>query len=165
MRVVKRTESGVTAFETYATVVEELLKLPLRDGQLSTDELRRKCAYLSVLDYLEHHCVVPEVHQIPAVSQAVSAETTKSVIDFHGLGASSSKTVSQQDLAGLLDVLHSTYQLSQAELMQVADLGPTHLVDLYSLIEHCGRRYSEETLSAMLQLCQNVFVEKCHSTF
>lgn len=155
MKVLKAADAGVTAFEVYNVVVQELLNLPFRDSELSADELRRKCAILNVVEYLEHQLVVPDVHTIAEVR--TPTDHAKATVQLYGLGASANTVVSQESLSELLDTLHAKYQLSQTELMQIADLGPTQLVDLYAIIEQSGDRYGEEDFYGMLDLCKAVF--------
>lgn len=147
MKVLQKAAGVVSAHEVYTLVTEDLARIPIQDSQLSQDELHRRFLSLSVIEYVERHSVVPPLDEI----LSVTSEAGRQALEVHGVGKAATHIVPRARLEELLDTLHARYQLSQAELMQIVDVAPLQLVDLYAIIESCTDRYNDEIVSEMLK--------------
>lgn len=100
MKVVTKSHCPISSFEVYDVVARELSRIPLKDNQLTEEQLRRKFCYVAVLEQIEHHSSIPSVGSLNLSTEAANA------LEFHGVGATASVVISSEALEGLLDHLH-----------------------------------------------------------
>lgn len=152
MKILQEKDGLLTGSEVYNIVLKNLKELDQVDVQVDADNIRCRYAYVNALHYLEDNTLLCEEDLLE--KDAFCRES----FSLLGLQISCVQTVARKTLINLLDELYRVYQLKETELLQIACLAPTRLVDLYVLITDCAERFQESTLEAMLRSCQHAFL-------
>lgn len=98
--------------------------------------------------------VIHALREREADKQAVVSKALPSEIKAHDSLVQYAGTVqSREDLQKFLEAIKD-YNLTKAELVQIVNLKPTSLVEIYLCVEQCEDRLSEDRIEELLQLIQ-----------
>ncbi|KAJ1613812.1 hypothetical protein OJ253_53 [Cryptosporidium canis] len=73
---------------------------------------------------------------------------------FHSVNS-----VPQENFFSLAEALHTNYDLSQHEVMQIIDLLPKKQVELHCIVPNCEKRFSEQEIFQILKLVSETLVK------
>lgn len=104
-----------------------------------------------VLELLNQRVEQPNIYQIPSADFSNKESVERQVIKYKNIFQRPNYSTNEERnyLKAIKSVLPD---VTEAELIQMANLVPKHLVDLYLVIEECAERLNEEQINYILQL-------------